>query len=141
MHCIVFEGEDGVKTRFYPRIFTYSANYPEKLFTPHLYLSASLTLLFNRVLLASIHDNGRCPCPRCLMLKNKVHNLGTALDMSQQESLAHIDNLDHRDKVKKARSIIYNQDYAVTNKASEELLNEQSLVATNVSLWFLSFGL
>lgn len=30
IHGIVLLCSDGVKRRFYPRIFTYSANYPEK---------------------------------------------------------------------------------------------------------------
>jgi hypothetical protein len=30
-HGIVIECPDGVSRRFYPRIFTYSADYPEKL--------------------------------------------------------------------------------------------------------------
>lgn len=29
-HGLVIEGSDGVKRRFYPRIFTYTADYPEK---------------------------------------------------------------------------------------------------------------
>ena len=29
-HGIVIECSDGIKRRFYPRIFTYSADYPEK---------------------------------------------------------------------------------------------------------------
>ena len=30
-HGIILEGKDGIRRRFYPRIFTYSADYPEKL--------------------------------------------------------------------------------------------------------------
>ncbi|KAJ7469129.1 hypothetical protein FB451DRAFT_1038834, partial [Mycena latifolia] len=38
-HGIVIECEDGIFRRFYPRIFTYSADYPEKLiFTPSIRL-------------------------------------------------------------------------------------------------------
>ena len=42
-HGIVIEGDDGIKRRFYPRIFTYSADYPEKSVMLHLYLSTLLT--------------------------------------------------------------------------------------------------
>ena len=132
-HGIVLEGEDGINRRFYPRIFTYSANYPEKSVTLYLHLLASLTLPFARVLLATIRSKGRCPCPRCLMPLNKIHNLGTVSDMRQRQSLARVDNLDRRSKVKKARSIIYDQDYAVNNEASEKLLKNESLVATEAS--------
>lgn len=69
----------------------------------------------------------------------KVQNLGTVLDMNQQQNLEHIDDPSCRDKVKKARSIIYEQDYAVNNGASEELLKDQSLVATEASIQYSSF--
>lgn len=134
VHGIVLEGEDGIKRRFYPRIFTYSADYPEKWVSMCLYLSRLLTLLLDRVLIASIRDKGLCPCPRCLMPLNKVHNLGTKLDMKQRQTLARTDDLDRRTRVKEARSIIYDKDYAVNNDASEKLLIDQSLVAIEVSL-------
>lgn len=37
---IIVECHDGILRRFYPRIFTYSADYPEKYvqFTPSLFL-------------------------------------------------------------------------------------------------------
>lgn len=89
-----------------------------------------------RVLLASIRDKGRCPCPRCLIPLTKVHNLGTVADMKQRQRLERVDNFTRRDKVKKARSIIYNQNYAVNNDASEELLKDESLVSTEVSHYF-----
>ena len=44
-----------------------------------------------------------------------------------------MDNLDRRSKVKKARSIIYDQDYAMNNEASEKLLKNESLVTTEAS--------
>lgn len=30
LHGIIIRGHDGILRRFYPRIFTYSADYPEK---------------------------------------------------------------------------------------------------------------
>lgn len=86
-----------------------------------------------RVLLASLRDKGCCPCPRCLMPLNKVHNLGTATDMKQRQTLARVDNEDRRNKVQTARSIIYERGYAVKNDASEAILKDESLVATKVS--------
>ena len=64
---------------------------------------------------------------------NKVRNLGTAMDMRQRQALACIDNLDRKNKVKTARSIIYDQNYTVSNDASEAILKDESLVATKVS--------
>ncbi|KAF9493424.1 hypothetical protein BDN71DRAFT_1483520 [Pleurotus eryngii] len=51
IYSIVLECYDGVKRRIFPHIFTYSADYPEK------------------VLLATIKYLGGCPCPRCLDMK------------------------------------------------------------------------
>ncbi|KAG2049009.1 hypothetical protein BDR06DRAFT_864585, partial [Suillus hirtellus] len=50
-HGIVLQCPDGVYGRVFPCIFTYSANYPEK------------------ILIATIKDMGSCPCPRCLLMK------------------------------------------------------------------------
>ncbi|KAF9255475.1 hypothetical protein L218DRAFT_884065, partial [Marasmius fiardii PR-910] len=60
---IVIKCADGVQRCIYPRIFTYSADYPEK------------------VLLANIHDKGLCPCPRCLVPKSFFSRMGTKLDL------------------------------------------------------------
>ena len=65
---------------------------------------------------------------------NKVHNLGTVSDMRQRQNLARMDDINRRNNVKKARSIIYEENKAVNNKASEELLIDQSLVATKAGL-------
>ena len=73
------------------------------------------------------------------MLLTKVHNLGTVSDMNQWQNLEHIDDPSRRDKVKKARSVIYEQDYAMNNRASQELLKDQSLVATEASIQYSSF--
>ncbi|KAK0438853.1 uncharacterized protein EV420DRAFT_1651271 [Desarmillaria tabescens] len=53
VHGIVIECADGILHRIYPRFFTYSADYPEK------------------VLLTSIKYLGRCLCPRCLIVKER----------------------------------------------------------------------
>ncbi|KZP21447.1 hypothetical protein FIBSPDRAFT_714836, partial [Athelia psychrophila] len=57
-HGFKMECLDGVWRRFYPRIFTYSADYKEK------------------ILLATIRDLGICPCPRCLVKLEDVDKLG-----------------------------------------------------------------
>ncbi|KAG2747684.1 hypothetical protein P692DRAFT_201716227 [Suillus brevipes Sb2] len=62
-HGLVIQCPDGVLRRVFPRIFTYSADYPEK------------------VLIATIKDMGSCPCPRCLMRKSSFDLLGMCRDM------------------------------------------------------------
>lgn len=66
------------------------------------------------------------------MPMNKVHNLGTKTDMKQRKNLERIDDQDRRDKINTARSIIYEQNYAVKNDASEAILKDESYVATKV---------
>ncbi|KIM57899.1 hypothetical protein SCLCIDRAFT_28530 [Scleroderma citrinum Foug A] len=73
-HGIVIHCCDGVERRFYPRLFTYSTDYPEK------------------VLLASIRNLGQCPCPRCTIPMSHVHNLGMSQDMKEWNTLAHVDD-------------------------------------------------
>ncbi|KAF8151063.1 hypothetical protein BJ912DRAFT_1071771 [Pholiota molesta] len=73
-HGIVIECPDGIFRRFYPRIFTYSADYPEK------------------VLLATIRNLGSCPCPRCLIPKAKIPNVGKVYDDNQRVTTQRIDD-------------------------------------------------
>ncbi|TEB29588.1 hypothetical protein FA13DRAFT_1792912 [Coprinellus micaceus] len=67
---------NGIEWRVYPRIFTYSADYLEK------------------VLLAMIRDKGLCLCPRSLVLRERLHlntfsqHLGRDLDEPQEFPLA-----------------------------------------------------
>ncbi|KAG2339699.1 hypothetical protein BDR05DRAFT_835785, partial [Suillus weaverae] len=51
----------------FPRFFTYSADYPEK------------------TLLACIKFLAKCPCPRCLVPKAKIGELGTRADRRRCE--------------------------------------------------------
>ncbi|KIO07303.1 hypothetical protein M404DRAFT_136171 [Pisolithus tinctorius Marx 270] len=63
---IVIRCYDGVCWRVFPRIFTYAADYPEK------------------VLLAAIHDKGNFPCPQCLIAKEDFSRLGLRSDASRR---------------------------------------------------------
>ncbi|KAJ7679628.1 hypothetical protein B0H17DRAFT_944104, partial [Mycena rosella] len=72
-HGIVIKCADGISRRFYPRIFSYSADYPEK------------------VLLATIRNLGKAPCPRCYLPKEDIPELGTVRDDKKRETLARTD--------------------------------------------------
>ncbi|KAI0038329.1 hypothetical protein FA95DRAFT_1232934 [Auriscalpium vulgare] len=111
-HGMVVDCIDGIRRRIYPRIFTYSADYPEK------------------VLLATIRDKGRCPCPRCLMTFDDIPNLGTAADMQSRQTAKRYDDGLRREAVSAARDLIYNDGYVVNSTKVEELLKPQSLVPT-----------
>lgn len=134
-HGIVIKCCDGMTRRFYPRIFTYSADYPEKYASPLLFFlcSSHPTFYINRVLLASIRDKGRCPCPWCLIPLSRVHNLGMLQDMKQRVTLAWVDDDAWKHKVGVAIEIIHEKNYAIESKQVKSLLKEQSLVPITVS--------
>ncbi|KIK36743.1 hypothetical protein CY34DRAFT_93881 [Suillus luteus UH-Slu-Lm8-n1] len=106
-HGIVTKCADGIIRRVYPRIFTYSADYPEK------------------ALIATIKDMGLCPCPRCLMPKGLFSYLGLRKDMK-----SHLQNLRVyvTTKVVKAREFIYAFGNTVDGAKVEDALGEGSWV-------------
>ncbi|KAI4294255.1 hypothetical protein K525DRAFT_274479, partial [Schizophyllum commune Loenen D] len=100
---------DGVERRVYPRIFTYSADYPEK------------------VLLATIRDGGLCPCPRCLVEKSKLDRLGLRRDMTTRLAKARRVFTDY---VIWARNAIYRFAHPIGGKVVEMILKPYSAVPT-----------
>ncbi|KAF9043137.1 hypothetical protein BJ165DRAFT_1348322 [Panaeolus papilionaceus] len=100
---------DGIECRVYPRIFTYSADYPEK------------------VLLATIRDKGACPCPRCLAPMQSLDQLGTIADQNTRSELPRQYN---PSKVNKARTLIYKQGKPINGTNVEALLKDFSGVPT-----------
>ena len=131
-HGIVFLCPDGVERRFYPRFFTYTADYPEKWVHYGVSCLKCLTRC-NRVILAGIRNLGRCPCPRCTMPLQEVHLMGTDTDMSQRIELARIDGDAQRETIAKARGLILENGVAINSVLVENLLKEHSLVPTEVS--------
>ncbi|KAJ3542068.1 hypothetical protein NMY22_g3642 [Coprinellus aureogranulatus] len=109
-HGIVIVCADGIKRRFYPRILTYSADYPEK------------------VSLAGIKNLGACPCTRCAVQLKHTHRLGMVSDRRNRVRLVRVDDDQRRDDVEKARAWIHESHYGLTNDRVENLLNDRSLV-------------
>ncbi|KAJ3858791.1 hypothetical protein EV359DRAFT_75796 [Lentinula novae-zelandiae] len=109
---IVIECGDGVKRRIYPHFFTYSADYPEK------------------VLLATIRDKGICPCPRCLVQKDALDQMGLVRDIQicTRNIRTYFVN-----KVNRARHFIYSMGHPINGVHVENLLKESSSVPTEVN--------
>ncbi|KAF7326767.1 hypothetical protein MVEN_02595700 [Mycena venus] len=123
-HGIVILCPDGISRRFYFRVFTYSADYPEK------------------VLLATIHNLGRCPCPRCLVTKDKLDQIGTVRDNKIRVNSRRVDDEGYRAYVHRARDWIYRSARGIRSKKVETLLAPKSLVpTTNAFSSLTSFGL
>ena len=80
---------------------------------------------------------GTCPCPRCLIPKCRFHQVAAERDILQRTLLQRCDNKDRHDKVVAARQLIYEKHYAVHNFQVEELLKDESLVPTLVSIYLL----
>src|ERR1700709_2669254 len=131
-HGIVIRCCDGVVRRFYPRILTYSADYPEKCVHSYRALN-NIDSYFSRVLIATVRHLGGCPCPRCLIPKGRIQNMGRPRDRQQRETLARNDE-QRGIMVSSARSLIYEKDFAVGSAAVERILKPQSWVPTSVSL-------
>ncbi|RDB18275.1 hypothetical protein Hypma_000641 [Hypsizygus marmoreus] len=112
-HGIVIECPDGILRRFYPRIFTYSADYPE-----------------NRALLATIRNMGSCPCPRCLIPKTQIPELGTKRDEARRTATHRADSSPQRFTLNVAREWIYHKGNGVKSAAVERMLSVASLVPT-----------
>ncbi|KAL1712278.1 hypothetical protein EV715DRAFT_213948 [Schizophyllum commune] len=100
---------DGIERRIYPRIFTYSADYPEK------------------VLLATIRDGGLCPCPRCFVAKTKLDRMGLVRDMKARLQSARTYLLD---RVQWARKAIYKPAHLIGGTVVDSSLKDYSAVPT-----------
>nr|GAT49693.1 predicted protein [Mycena chlorophos] len=112
-HGIVIVCEDGIERCFFPRIFTYSADYPEK------------------ALLATIRNLGKCPCPRCLLPKEQVPDMGMDLDQKRREKLVRIDDDHRRSRIARVRTWIYEWGYRIKAAAVERWLSPFSEVPTS----------
>ena len=90
--------------------------------------SVTIDQIIYRIILASIRDKGICPCPRCLVPKSTIRNLGTTNDRRLRETLLRSDNPKRRSEISSARCIIYEENYMVNSAAVEKILKQESLV-------------
>lgn len=85
--------------------------------------------------LATIRNLGLCPCPRCTIRLDRVHNLGMRTDRKHRVTKARIDNETLHKNVAKARHAIYVENRPVDATVVEDLLKEESYIPTRVSLF------
>ena len=93
---------------------------------------------FDRVLLACIKYLGKHPCPRCLVEKFHIHELGSKADLRRRDKLERIDDNPRQFDVESARKLIYTQGVRINSKRIAAILDPKSLVPTRVSI-FLSY--
>ncbi|KEP45340.1 hypothetical protein V565_285640 [Rhizoctonia solani 123E] len=110
-HGIPLRCADGIERRLYPRIFTYSADYPEM------------------ALIATIKDLGNFPCPHCLIPKAKIPQLGLKSDDAIRNNRRK-DDENRQQLVTQARKYIYGDGYVVNSKHVSDILFATSAVPT-----------
>jgi hypothetical protein len=64
------------------------------------------TQKFHRILIASIRNLGRCPCPCCLIPLDRIANMGMHQDMAQHGTLARMDDVKCHARIETAREDI-----------------------------------
>ena len=90
----------------------------------------SIWLLF-RVLLASIRSLSQHPCPRCLVKKDQIDDMGNKLDARRRKK-ERVDNDDIKMRVNMTREWIFTRGYGVLSNAVQRKLAPMSLVPTRV---------
>ncbi|KAI0324055.1 hypothetical protein GY45DRAFT_1263589 [Cubamyces sp. BRFM 1775] len=108
VHGFVVKCGDGITRRLFPRILTYSADYPEKC------------------LIACIKYLGRCPCPSCLIDKSRIQLMGTKRDMAQRIKKLREDTPWLRMLLERIRGWIFQRGRAPEGKSVEEVLGSTS---------------
>ncbi|PPQ73389.1 hypothetical protein CVT24_008509 [Panaeolus cyanescens] len=104
---------DGVYRRVFPRFFTYSADYPEK------------------VLLTCIKFLGNHPCTRCSIHKDHIHELGTIRDQKRRlQTKGRTNNAERQALINTVRRLIFVNGYSVNSKAVTNLLEPYSWTPT-----------
>ncbi|OCB90166.1 hypothetical protein A7U60_g2627 [Sanghuangporus baumii] len=108
----IFDCNDKVTRRLFPRFMIYSADYPE------------------RTLIATIRNLGRYPCPSCLTPLSEVHLLGTVADKRSRKEKRTDDSIKHG-KILKARKLIFDDGFAVESMKIKDILNFGGLLPIN----------
>lgn len=76
---------------------------------------------------------GKHPCPRCLIEKDDIADLGTKVDIERRKQLTREDDDRRRRLVEKARRKIYMKGIPVNSTAVSNIIAEGSLTPTRVS--------
>ncbi|KZV82794.1 hypothetical protein EXIGLDRAFT_563809, partial [Exidia glandulosa HHB12029] len=114
----VIKGRDGVTRRHYLRLFSYSADYPEK------------------TLISLIRNMGGSPMPQNLVTKDKLHLMGTVTDMLMRAKNLRENTPERVKTILEARKLLYKKGYVVNSKKIEGLLKPESWVPSiNAFSW------
>ncbi|KAK7465384.1 hypothetical protein VKT23_005362 [Stygiomarasmius scandens] len=109
VHGLLLICTDTVLRRLYPRFFSQSADYLE------------------RILLVCMKFLAKCPCPRCKITKARIPQLGTKNDFKLRESKRRQDSQTHHEKIELARKLIFCHGNSVAGTAVANILEDESL--------------
>ncbi|KAK7036876.1 hypothetical protein R3P38DRAFT_2415876, partial [Favolaschia claudopus] len=84
-----------------------------------------------RVLLATIRNLGKAPCPRCYILKEDIHLLGTIRDEKKRETLARTDEHIRNGTIRRVRDWIFRLGRSVASKTFDFYLLARSWTPTS----------
>lgn len=132
-HGIVVLCPDGVNRRVFPRLFTYSADYPEKYALHSPWRDKGTEFIVFRVLLATIRNLGGCPCPRCELPKDQIPQVGTIPDDNRRVRLKRTNGTQFSRNIQNAREAIYQYGKTIKSKVVEDILFPLSYVPTSVN--------
>ena len=90
-----------------------------------------IKLYIHRVLLATIRQLAKCPCPCCLIEQRWINGIGTHVD-DQRQSHLQTDTKQHRQRVETSHFWIYQKGKGVKSQCVEDLLHEKSYTPTQV---------
>jgi hypothetical protein len=77
---------------------------------------------------------GKCPCPRCLVSKDKIFKLGTKSDRGQRTRNARVDDHPRQTLIDRARELIFVDGYSVVSSAIERLVGVTSVAPIRVCI-------
>lgn len=103
--------------------------------------SRYISYMMVRILLCLIKHLEKCLCPRCLIVKDKVHELRTKPDMRCREPQAHVDFVNQQNNVMMAQDWISNQGYPVDGKVINDLLGTHLLTPNCIGCAYCSICL
>jgi hypothetical protein len=100
---------------------------------PLIFLYGIFFIQFCRVLLCCIKYLGNLPCPRCLVHKSEIHEIGMKRDFKRRETKIRVDDDRRRMLVETARGMLYEKGIRPNAKSILNLLASRSLTPTRVS--------
>ena len=90
--------------------------------------------------MATIKNFRHNPCPRCLIRKENIHNIGTPADAMHHRRIR-ADNISRHQDVDKARKALYQHGCKITSTQVQSSLTAHLMVPTQVSITLLYYTL